>query len=93
MPRYYFHVRNSSGHLGDAEGEELPTIEAARSVAIAAIRSIISDESKTGKVDLRGRIEVTDEDGATLLLVPFSDAIEVRTGPPPSDPEGPGVLL
>lgn len=91
MPHFFFHVRNSEGFLEDEEGEELADLDAARAVAVTAVRSIISDESKGGLIDLRGRIEVSDESGRPVLALPFSEAVSVRTGPPASDEAEPGV--
>jgi hypothetical protein len=94
MPnRYFFHLHNSTGFVEDQEGQELPGVEEARQVALASIRSIVSDESKSGSVDLRGRVEVMDEAGECVLVLPFSEAITVRTAPPPSAREEPGVSV
>jgi hypothetical protein len=82
MPHYFFHVCNSGGYLRDDEGQDLPNAEAAKVRAMESIRSIVSEEVKEGLADLRGRLEVTDAGGTTLLTMPFAEAIEVRTGPP-----------
>jgi len=89
--RYYFHLQNSSGTVEDLEGQVLSGVEEAREVALASVRSIISDESKAGSVDLRGRIEVVDAAGERVLVLPFSEAVAVRTGPPPSSGGEAGV--
>ena len=91
MPRFFFNLRNSIGFLKDDEGQELQDPEQARATAIHAVRSIISEESRTGLVDLRGRIEVVDEGNMLVLTLPFSDAIEVHIGPP-ADGAEPGLL-
>jgi hypothetical protein len=92
MPRYFFHVRNSTGYMLDEEGEELADFEAARDAAVNAVRSIISEESKIGRIDLRGRIEVSEEEGGEVILtLPFSEALDIRTGPPPEGDTKPGV--
>lgn len=91
MPQYFFHVRNSTGYMLDEEGQELAGLEAARDTAVSAVRSIISEESKVGLVDLRGRVEVFDEAGLILLTLPFSEALDIRTGPPPGRDVRPGV--
>lgn len=85
MARFFFHLRNSTGYVKDEEGEDLPDLKAARNSAVASVRSIISEESKSGCVDLRGRIEVADEAGHTVLALPFSEALDIRTGPPPGE--------
>jgi hypothetical protein len=89
MSRFFFHLINATGYLRDEEGEDFPNTDAARDNALAAIRSILSEECKEGRIDLRGRIEVSRASGEIVHAVPFSDAIEVLTGPPPCEGEQP----
>jgi hypothetical protein len=84
VPRFYFHVRNGLGFAEDEEGQMLPSVQAAREEAVSGARSMLSSEVCTGTLDLRGRIEVTDEQRHIVLTVPFSDAIHIRTGELPS---------
>jgi hypothetical protein len=91
LPRYFFEIVNCQGIATDEEGQELADVGEARRRAIAAVRSIVSDESRRGQVDLRGRIRVTQEEGETVLILPFAEAIEVRTGPPPMAEDKPGI--
>ncbi len=90
MPRYFFEIVNCDGITQDDEGQELPDVAAVRRHAVAAVRSIISDEIRRGRIDLRGRIRVTRESGETALILPYAEAVEVRTGPPPLA-DGPGM--
>lgn len=83
MRRFYFNLRNGQGYLRDEEGTELADAQAARHHAITAIRGLLSAEVSEGHLDMRGYIEVTDESGGELLRLPFSDAVEVCTGPLP----------
>jgi hypothetical protein len=80
MPHYRFHLYNSVGFIEDYEGVALPGLEAARHYAIAAARSIMCDELRHGRVDLRGWIDVMDASGSTVIVLPFSDAIEIIDG-------------
>ena len=41
MPLYYFSVRNGSGNLFDADGIELPDIEAVREYAVGLARELM----------------------------------------------------
>jgi hypothetical protein len=84
MPLYYFHVRNGLGFTRDDEGQDLPDTDAARKVALRGIRSMLASEVAEGRIDLRGRIEVTDAEGESVFEVPFDDAIVLLTGDPPS---------
>ena len=78
MSHYHFHLQNGGGFVEDEEGRELPGPEEARVEAVRDIRSIISEEVREGVVVLRGRLEVVDGDGAPILTVAFSDAVEIR---------------
>lgn len=80
MPLFRFNIRNGLGFTRDPEGKELPDAAAARDVAVTGARSLISAEVLEGRLDLRGRIEVTDGDGRLILAVRFSEAVEVEEG-------------
>ena len=78
MARFYLNMSNGIGFVRDEEGQELPDLDAAREAAIAGIRSILSDEAKQGLLDLRGTVEITDESGQVLMVVPFKEAVELK---------------
>jgi hypothetical protein len=78
MARYYLHINNGGGYSEDTEGQELADLDAARTAAIEGARSLLSEEARQGQIDLSGRIEIADGDGNILLIVPFSDAVELR---------------
>lgn len=76
MPHYFLHVRNSD-YVEDEEGMDLLDIDAARQAAVLGARSILSEEVKQGEIDLRGAIEIAEGE-ATVLVVPFTDAVAVK---------------
>jgi hypothetical protein len=78
MARYYLNLRNGGGYVEDPEGLELPDLAAARLHAIEGIRSVLSEEARRGEIDLRGSIEIADRHGNILLVLPFSDAVNLR---------------
>jgi uncharacterized protein DUF6894 len=78
MPRYYLNIRNKISFTPDEEGCDLPNAEAARKEAVRGARSLMSAEiADEGRLDLRGRIEVVDETGELVLIVPFREALEI----------------
>jgi hypothetical protein len=89
MPTFYFHIINGFGHTPDEEGQALTSLQQAREAAVKGARSIMSAEVLEGRIDVRGRIEIEDEQGATLLTVPFAEAVQVVDGA--LDPEGKGA--
>jgi len=76
MPRFFFHVYDDVVALDD-EGMDLPDSEAARRTALAGARALAADQVRTGRLDLRHRIEVADDGGAPVLTVTFDEAIRV----------------
>jgi hypothetical protein len=76
--RYYFDIQNGHGFVADEEGLELPDPEAARNEALTSIRAILSDEVGTGVVDLTGHLHVRDQNGAHVMEMSFSEAVELR---------------
>lgn len=84
MPRYHFNIRNGYGFTPDEEGLELSSDQDARMQAISGARSLMSAEVLEGRLDLHGRIEVTDDDNDEVLTVSFRDAVDVHEGNPPT---------
>lgn len=80
MPRFFLHLFNRVGAVPDDEGTEVPDIATARHLAVQSVRDILSEEAKHGVIDLEGRIEIADDGGATLDVVPFASAVELRLG-------------
>lgn len=79
MPHYYLHQRNEI-YVADEEGEDFADLDAARQKALIGARSILSEEVKHGSLDLRGVIEIADDSGAIVEVVPFQETVTVRTG-------------
>ena len=78
MARYYFHLHNGDGLTPDEEGQEFAGPAEAHAAALADIRSILASEVDSGELDLNGRVEVHDEAGAQILVVAFSEAVDVH---------------
>jgi len=73
--RYHFNVISASGTLNDREGSELPSLADARREAIEDARFLMSAAVLEGR-DISGRsIEICNEAGDVLLVVPFSEAL------------------
>ena len=85
MSRFYFHLHDALGYIPDEEGRELESSADAQVVAVMGARSIISAEVAEGRLDLRGRIEVTDDQGLRLAVIPFRDVVEVLSGQLPPE--------
>ena len=77
MQRFFMHLRNSIGFVPDQEGILAEDLAEARQHAIATIRAFLAEELKDGRIDLRGRIEITGEGKQAPIFVPFSEAVTV----------------
>jgi len=77
MTHYYLNVYDSFGEPDDPIDVNLPSLKEARREAIKGIRSLLSEEATEGKIDFRGRIEITDVAGDVLLTIPFEEALEI----------------
>lgn len=89
MAHYYLNLINGYGLTPDREGEDFPDLDAARERAKESVRSIVSDEVKSaGLIDLQGRIDIADHQGAVVTTLPFRDAVELRLDDSPPWREG-----
>jgi hypothetical protein len=89
MTHYYLNLINGLGLTRDHEGEDFADVDAARARAEESVRSLLCDELKSaGKIDLHGRIEVVDQHGSIVLILPFRDAIDLRLDDSPAAAEG-----
>jgi hypothetical protein len=79
MQRFHFNVYNGLGFTGDPEGRELADLDVVRREAIKGIRSIISEEALIGVIDLRGRMEVVDDAGKSVLRLSCSESVKLYT--------------
>jgi hypothetical protein len=76
MPQFFFNVRTGPYVVEDHEGSDLANLEAARREAILDARSAMSTAIKEGRdISRRVTIEVCDDKGRILMLVPYTDAI------------------
>lgn len=75
MPKYFFHVDDTAGTVADQEGIELRDDEVARQEALLAVRELVAEALRRGKV-LDGRaMRVTDSGGRKIVRIAFRDVI------------------
>lgn len=80
MARFYFHVRDEGRLLEDTEGEELENLAAVRIQAAESAREILSEAALSGEaLNLNRQIEVTDEQGKTVLTVHVGHVVGTDT--------------
>jgi len=83
VPRFYLHVCNGSGFTEDCEGHEFDDAEGARNGAIKGIRDLMSEELRKGEINIASYIEIEDETRQLIRIVPFTEAVEVKSDPCP----------
>ena len=73
-PQYFFPLRPADDLVHDDEGRGMP-VKAIQDFALISARSIIAADIGDGVLDLRGRIEVEEDQGETFVTLRFRDAI------------------
>ena len=76
MPRYFLNIEHLGKIIRDEEGAIFETLAEAREEAIASAREIMSERVAAGKPADSSVFNITDEEGRTVLSVPFEDAID-----------------
>ncbi len=79
MPIYHLNLFNDVDCL-DEEGGEYPNLAEAKAAAIDSARALMAEHVRAGKaVTLHHRIEIADERGKVLAVMPFSELITIKT--------------
>ena len=72
MPRYFFNVKDGQ-NLPDHEGTVLADADAARAIAVVTAGQMIQSHAPWFWVDRDWQMHVTDEQGAMVCDLRFSD--------------------
>lgn len=75
MSRYFLHIRDGGRFLEDFEGEEYPSLEAARADAVVSARQMMAERVRQGEVIDGQIIEIWDEKGVCVAKVVFRDQL------------------
>ena len=75
MPRYFFNVRKGRVLIRDPEGDELPDPRAAHQLGLEIVRDMLRLPHVYGEMRewQNDEFVITDETGATVLVMPFSE--------------------
>lgn len=76
MPRFYMHLIDGSDRLLDPDGVDVAA-EMVPSLALRQARDCMAGDVREGRLDLGYRIEVHDDSGKTVHLLPFGQAVEI----------------
>src|SRR5262245_8854367 len=75
MPRYFFHIKDTGKTMLDQEGIELDDLYEVREKATRGARQIMREQARLGRPRDDQSFVVTDEQGQTVLTLPFKRAI------------------
>jgi hypothetical protein len=78
MPCYFFNVKRDEVLIADREGDELPGVDAARELGLETVQDMMRLPHVYGEMREWQKDEfiITDETGATVLVLPFTEAVE-----------------
>ena len=77
MPRYFFNIRSGSEYVGDDEGDECPTLQAAGTRAVVGARELLTELNSAQRRPEDTSFEITDDRGHLKLRIPFSVAVRL----------------
>jgi hypothetical protein len=74
---FYLHIRDGDLLLMDVEGQDFPDVEAAHSEAVRSAREMLAEKLKLGEIVDGQEIEIVDEAGDVVSVVPLKEAFRV----------------
>jgi hypothetical protein len=77
MARYHFHLHECGTIIRDEEGLEKPDLESVRQEALMSARELLCGEMMRGKLCLSCHIEIQDEAGEVVYVMPFKEAVAI----------------
>jgi hypothetical protein len=77
MPVFHSNSRTGDVMLADIEGEELPDLAAARTVALSSAREVLAEAVKFGYTP-PDVIQVTDSEGNEVAIVSLLDVLQTK---------------
>ncbi len=81
MPRYFFHLDSPKGRVADPEGLEFDNPDHAWEAARDTARELMRAEPNSDVSWLTCSFVVMDGAGEIVFELPFSQVVEVRSGP------------
>lgn len=76
MPHYRLHLRDGVDELLDPDGMHMPA-DAVPGYALRAARDCMAGDVMNGRIELKYRIDVEDDQRRIVHTVRFADAVEI----------------
>lgn len=70
-------LRDGSEELLDPDGLEYADIDGLKKKVLVAVRELISEDVKSGVVDLRFRIDAENREGVVVYTLGFAKALDI----------------
>ena len=83
VPRFFLNIRDRGVLIEDPDGDDVPDLAAIQQIAEACIVDIYARPETYGDTLTwdRRSFEITNEDGATVLVIPLSDVYDRKIAP------------
>lgn len=78
MPLFFFHFTSQNCLSRDDIGTAFPSLEAAYLDACRSVLEISTDKLRARDDPFNDELEIADEDGRTLMHIPFSEVLRPR---------------
>jgi hypothetical protein len=73
---FFLHVRDGPDLISDPDGSCFPDVDFAKSEAILSARELMSQSIiRGGRLGIDRRFEIADQEGNTVAIVPFREAV------------------
>jgi hypothetical protein len=76
MPLYFMNLRDLTEEVLDPDGVRMPK-EAVAHAALCAARDCMAHDLRSGRLDLRYRIDVQNAKGEIVHTMEFADAVKI----------------
>lgn len=77
MPRYFLHLRDHVDELLDAEGVDLPDLDAVKKAVVTGARDVMVGDLRNGLIDFRYRVDAENQNGEIVYTLPFRHAVNI----------------
>jgi hypothetical protein len=74
---FYLHIRDGEMLIADVEGQEFPDVTAAHAEAVRSAREMLAEKVRLGEIVDGQKIEIADEAGDVVDVVPFKETLRV----------------
>jgi hypothetical protein len=75
MPRFFINYQSGDLIAKDDEGHSYPSLDEARSAALASAREILADNIRSATPNVLNAVIITNESGEELMMISAKDVL------------------